>query len=126
MTTEVDSATPPDAGPATTPLPPLVLDEFQKLPLRDLIRLNEEAGLRIRTDCTRRHLVLDRARHSLHAGGVVTGTGLLERNQDTWNLRWTAYDLRPGPDDVFVPYALIKKLTLQPGVMVEEIGRAHV
>jgi transcription termination factor Rho len=49
----------------------------------------------------------------------VTGTGLLERSQDFWNLRWTAYDLRPGPDDVFVPYALIKKLSLQPGVMVE-------
>ncbi|MFM8984430.1 MAG: transcription termination factor Rho, partial [Spartobacteria bacterium] len=118
MSTVVDSAMPPDTEPAQAPAP-LALDSIQKLPLRELIRLNEEAGLRIRTDCTRRHLVVDQARQRLHSGGLVTGTGLLERSQDHWNLRWSAYDLRPGPDDVFVPYALIKKLSLQPGVMVE-------
>lgn len=110
---------PPEAAPEKPPLTPLVLDGIQKLPLRELIRLNAEAGLRIRTDCTRRHLVQDRARHHLFGGGLVTGTGLLERNQDSWNLRWTAYDLRPGPDDVMVPYGLVKKLSLQPGVMIE-------
>lgn len=119
MSTVVDPTTSPDSVPERTPPAPLVLDDFQKLPLRELIRENADAGLRIRTDCTRRHLVLDRARHNLHGGGLVTGTGLLERNQESWNLRWTAYDLRPGPDDVMVPYALIKKLSLQPGVMVE-------
>jgi transcription termination factor Rho len=118
MSTVVDPAMPPENEPAQA-LAPLALDSIQKLPFQELIRLNEEAGLRIRTDCTRRHLVLDQARQRLHAGGRVTGTGLLERSQDFWNLRWTAYDLRPGPDDVFVPYALIKKLSLQPGVMVE-------
>ena len=118
MSTVVDTTMPPENEPAEVPAP-LALDSIQKLPLRELIRLNEEAGLRIRTDCTRRHLVLDQARQRIHARGLVTGTGLLERSQDFWNLRWTAYDLRPGPDDVFVPYALIKKFSIQPGVMVE-------
>ena len=118
MSTVVDPAMPPENEPAQA-LAPLALDSIQKLPFQELIRLNEEAGLRIRTDCTRRHLVLDQARQRLYAGGRVTGTGLLERSQDFWNLRWAAYDLRPGPDDVFVPYGLIKKLSLQPGVMVE-------
>ena len=55
----------------------------------------------------------------LRAACLVTGTGLLERAQDAWNLRWPAYDLRPGPDDILVPSALVKKLALQPGVMLE-------
>lgn len=118
MSTVVDPAMPPEGESAET-LPPLVLNEIQKLPLRELIRLNEESGLRIRTDCTRRHLVFDQARHRLHLAGRVTGKGLLERSQDSWNLRWSAYDLRPGPDDVMVPFALIKKFSLQPGVMIE-------
>jgi hypothetical protein len=67
MSIVVDPANPPEAESAKIPLTPLVLDEIQKLPLRELIRLNDEAGLRIRTDCTRRHLVFDRARHNLHA-----------------------------------------------------------
>lgn len=116
MSTEVDSDT---ASVPAAEIPPLVLNEIQKLPLRELIRLNEESGLRIRTDCTRRHLVVDQARHRLYAGGRVLGTGLLERSQDFWCLRWAAYDLRPGPDDVTVPYALVKKFSLQPGVMLE-------
>ena len=110
---------PPEAAPAKPQVPPIVLQEIQKLPLRELIRLNEAAGLRIRTDCTRRHLVLDLVRQTLQAGSHVTGTGLLERAQDTWNLRWPAYDLRPGSDDILVPQALVKKLSLQPGVMLE-------
>lgn len=118
MSTVVDPAMPPEGESAET-LPPLVLNEIQKLPLRELIRLNEESGLRIRTDCTRRHLVFDQARHRLHLAGRATGKGLLERSQDSWNLRWSAYDLRPGPDDVMVPFALIKKFSLQPGVMIE-------
>jgi transcription termination factor Rho len=118
MTTEVDPALPPKSESAEAP-PPLVLNDIQKLPLWELIGLNERAGLRLRTDATRRHLVFDQARHRLHAGGRVTGTGLLERSQDSWNLRWAAYDLRLGPDDVMVPFAQIKKLSLQPGVMVE-------
>lgn len=118
MSTVVDPAMPPEGESAETP-PPLVLNEIQSLPLKELIRLNEESGLRIRTDCTRRHLVLDQARHRLYARGSVVGKGLLERSQDSWNLRWSAYDLRPGPDDVMVPFALIKKFSLQPGVMIE-------
>ena len=62
MSTVVDPAMTPETESAQAP-PPLVLDSIQKLPLRELIRLNEEAGLRIRTDCTRRHLVVDQARH---------------------------------------------------------------
>lgn len=97
---------------------PIVMNELQKLPLTALIELSVEAGLRIRTDLTRRHLVVDQVRHSLHKGGVVTATGLLERDQEGSSLRFTAYDLRPGVDDLLVPHALIKKFSLQSGLML--------
>ena len=98
---------------------PLVMNELQKLPLTALIELSVEAGLRIRTDLTRRHLVVDQVRHSLHNGGTVTATGLLERAQEGSSLRFTAYDLRPGVDDLLVPHALIKKFSLQSGLMLQ-------
>ena len=97
---------------------PLVMNELQKLPLTALIERSVEAGLRIRTDLTRRHLVVDQVRHSLHNGGAVTATGLLERDQEGSSLRFTAYDLRPGVDDLLVPHALIKKFSLQSGLML--------
>ena len=120
MSTVVETTMPPEAPPAPAPPPTLVMNALQRLPLRDLVDLTHEAGLRLRTDFTRRHLVLDLVRHRLLAGGRVTGTGLLERAPDSsWNLRWTAYDLRPGPDDVLVPFPWIKKNSLQPGLMIE-------
>jgi len=116
----VETAMPPsEAVPEKETPQPLFLNDIQRLPLHELIDLVRQSGLRLRSDFTRRHLVLDLARQRLHAKGRVTATGLLERSQDQWNLRWTAYDLRPGPDDVFVPYPLIKKSQLQPGVMLE-------
>ena len=116
----VETAMPPsEAVPERETPQPLFLNDIQRLPLHELIDLVRQSGLRLRSDFTRRHLVLDLARQRLHAKGRVTATGLLERSQDQWNLRWTAYDLRPGPDDVFVPYPLIKKSQLQPGVMLE-------
>ena len=97
----------------------IVMNELQKLPLTALIERSVSAGLRIRTDLTRRHLVVDQVRHSLQNGGVVTATGLLERAQEGSNLRFAAYDLRPGVDDLLVPHALIKKYSLQSGLMLQ-------
>jgi transcription termination factor Rho len=103
----------------TRPTDPLLINELQKLTLNSLIERSLEAGLRIRPDLTRRHLVVDQVRHRLSSGGTVTGTGLLERGQDGATLRWTAYDLRPGADDLLVPQAIIKNFSLHSGLMLE-------
>jgi transcription termination factor Rho len=107
----------------TAPPVPLVVNDLQKLPLRELLDLATQAGLRLRTDFTRRHLILDLIRHRLSSGGVVTGTALLERSQESAALRWAAYDLRPGPDDVTVPRDLAKKYALQSGIMLHCVLR---
>lgn len=98
--------------------PPLVINELQKLRLKELIDLMEKSGIRLRMDFTRRHLVVDLIRHQLFQGGIVTGTGLMERSQDNGTLRWTAYDLRPGPEDITIPHQLVRKFSLHAGVMI--------
>jgi len=109
------SATDTSPSPQTT----LMMNELQKLPLNALIDRSIEAGLRIRSDLTRRHLVVDQVRHHLSTGGIVLATGLLERSQEGSNLRWSAYDLRPGVDDLLVPQSLIKTFSLQSGLMMQ-------
>jgi len=116
MTTEEAAPAPP---PAAEPPPPLSVNELQKLTLKEIAARSTDLGLRTRYEFTRRHLILDQVRHQLHLGGTATGTGLLERTQDFHVLRWPAADLRPGPDDIFVPNALVKKFSLQPGLMLE-------
>ncbi len=104
---------------AAEPQLSIVINDLQRLPLRDLISGNKALGLRIRPDSTRRQFITDRIRHALTRGGRVTGAGLLERVQDHSAIRWAAHDLRPGPEDLTIPHALIRKYALQPGVMLE-------
>ncbi len=97
---------------------PLSLNELQKLPLDQLLARAHETGVRVRPDSTRHHLILDQARRQLSLGGVLTGTGLLERIGDSGTLRWAAFDLRPGPEDVSVPSAMLRQHGLQSGLML--------
>ena len=106
-------------SPTTPEAPaPLLINELQKLPLSEILRMAVESGLRLRPDLTRRQLILDQIRYQLARGGTATGTALLEKTPDAGVLRWTAYDLRPGADDVTVPHQLMRKFSLQPGVML--------
>jgi transcription termination factor Rho len=110
-----------DITPAESPTDvpaQFVINDLQKLRLKELIELMEKSGLRLRVDFTRRHLVVDLIRHKLSHGGMVTGTGLLERTQDSGTLRWTAYDLRPGPEDITIPHQLVRKFSLHSGLMI--------
>ena len=103
----------------TDPPEPLSLNDLQKLPLEDLLTRAQEVGVRVRPDATRHPLILDQARFQLSKGGILTGTGLLERNADSGVLRWAAFDLRPGPEDVFVPHTMLRQYGLQSGLMLK-------
>lgn len=98
---------------------PLSLNDLQRLPLDGLIARANEWNLRVRSDATRHHLVLDQARHQLNLGGILHGRGLLEKNGDAGIVRWAAFDLKPGPEDVFVPPAMMRQFGLQPGLMLD-------
>ena len=64
-------------SPTTSATPaPLLINELQKLPLSEILRMAVESGLRLRPDLTRRQLVLDQIRYQLSRGGTATGTAL--------------------------------------------------
>ncbi len=102
---------------------PLVLNDLQRLPLADLLVRAGEVGVRVRPDSTRHHLVLDQARRQLELGGRLTGHGILERTGESGVIRWAAFDLKPGPEDVYVPPGLIRRSGLQAGLGLEFVIR---
>jgi len=99
-------------------LEPLSLNDLQTLSFEKLIARAIELNVRVRPDGSRHHLILDLARLHLTKGGVVTATGLLELNGEQGVLRWPIYNLKPGPEDVLVPTALLRPLGLRAGLMV--------
>lgn len=117
----IDTVESLNAAPEAS-LPPvpgnLDLGELQSLPLSELADRARELALKVRPDATRRHLVVDQARDQLNRGGTLEAMGLLEINGDVGTLRWPSFQLRPGPDDVLVPAALIRAHRLRAGLMV--------
>lgn len=106
-------------NPASPPtLEPLCLNTLQTLSLDKLMARAAELGIRLRPDSSRHHLVLDQAKYQLGQGGVVLATGLLELTGDSGVLRWPAFNLRPGPEDVLVPASLLRPLDLRPGLFL--------
>lgn len=99
-------------------LEPLCLNTLQTLSLPKLIERAESLGIRLRPDSTRHHLVLDQAKHQLTQGGEVRATGLLEMSGDNGVLRWPAFNLRPGPEDVLVPSAMLRPLEVRSGLFL--------
>ncbi len=107
------------------PAPPeaLSLNTLQALSIRDLTTRAHELGLRLRPEASRHHLILDQAKAQLTQGGRLEATGFLEFSGDNAVLRWPAFSLKPGPEDVFVPANLLRPLNLRSGLMVRCVLR---
>ena len=98
--------------------PALALNDLQQFSLEKLAARSNELGMRLRNETSRHHMVLDQARFHLAQGEAVFATGFLELTADHGVLRWPAFSLKPGPDDVTVPASLIRPLELRPGLML--------
>ena len=86
---------------------------------RALPSLTEEAhglGLRVRSEVTRRHVVLDLVRFRLSRGERCLAEGIFEQNGEHGLLRWPVFSLRPGPDDIFIHRDIIRSLKLRHGL----------
>ncbi len=118
MTNTVE--TPP--APSTIQ-PALALNDLQQFSLEKLAARSNALGMRLRNETSRHHMVLDQARFHLAQGGAVFATGFLELTADHGVLRWPAFSLKPGPDDVTVPASLIRPLELRPGLMLRCVLR---
>jgi transcription termination factor Rho len=113
MTETVENPPPPSAIAQ-----PLFLNDLQRLSLEKLTSRGAELGMRMRLEASRHHMVLDQARFHLGQGGAVFASGFLELTADHGILRWPAFSLKPGPDDVHVPASLLRPLELRPGLML--------
>lgn len=109
---------PVDTSAPSAPPEPLCLNDLQALSHDALVARAQDRGIRVRPDASRHHLTLDQARFQLSQGGTVLATGLLEVTGDQGVLRWPAFNLRPGPEDVLVPAALMRPHQLRSGVFV--------
>jgi transcription termination factor Rho len=112
------TATVENPPPAKAAAQPLTLNDLHRLSLEELARRGAELGIRPRPEGSRHHMVLDQARFHLAQEGEVFATGFLELAADHGFLRWPAFNLRPGPDDVTIPAALLHSLDLRPGLVL--------
>jgi len=112
MPATVEESTPPAAQAKVR------LNDLQAMSHTTLLDQAVELGLKLRPEATKRHLVLDHAKHYITSGIPVEATGLLEVNGDQGVLRWPAFGLRPGPDDVFVPPQMLRQYKLEAGLML--------
>ncbi len=109
------------SGPAATDRTPqtISLNTLHALGRNALIERAHTLGIRIRQEGSLHHLVLDQARYHLATGDAVEASGILELDGNRACLRWAEHSLRPGPDDIAVPPALIRDHGLRSGLKVK-------
>jgi transcription termination factor Rho len=115
MTDTVENSIPPQSLSAADTL---VLNDLQAMGLDKLSARAASLGIRLRPDSSRHHLVLDQARFHLTNGGTLLATGLLEVSGESGTLRWPRFNLKPGPEDVLVPAAMLRSLGIRSGLML--------
>ena len=72
--------------------------------------------IRVHPDRTRNQLVADILRHLTERGSEVLVDGVLEMASEAHGfLRWPRFSFRPGPEDIYVPAAIIRRYGLQSG-----------
>ncbi len=94
------------------------LDELQEKSVQELIATVKELNIRLRTEASRHHLVLDLARYFLSTGQKVSVEGILELSGEQGILRSLRFNFKPGVDDVHVPAALVRQYQLKPGLKI--------
>jgi len=114
MTDSVDPSSPPASALPDT----LVLNDLHRLKIEQLTERAQELGIRVRPDATRHHMALDQAKFFLSQNRRVEACGFLEMAGDNGVLRWTEFNLRAGPDDVFVPAPIMRSVGLRAGLML--------
>ncbi|MBC8001476.1 MAG: transcription termination factor Rho, partial [Opitutaceae bacterium] len=87
--------------------------------LRQLAERARSLRLRVNPDRSRRHLILDLLRAYGNRGTVTSVDGVLDLSGEHHGFLRSAPDnFRPGPDDPYVPPALISKFGLRSGNLV--------
>ena len=95
---------------------PNSLDTLHAAPLGELTEQARALGVRYNPERSRRHLVFDLLRARVERGIPTTVEGVAEISAENHGfLRWPRFDFRPGPEDVYLSTAQIKRFFLRNG-----------
>ena len=112
------------AGAATSAAPAqpratkeLWIDELNAATYNELLQRAEDLSVRVNPEKTRHHIVFDLLRAYASLGTVLYADGVLElaQNGNTGFLRWSRYNFKTLPQDVFVPAQVINQFSLRNG-----------
>src|SRR5215210_4153535 len=94
----------------------IAIADLHALTTPRLIERATELNIRINPERTRHQIVFGLVRfYTLH-GVTVLADGILELASESHAfLRWPLYSFRPGPDDIYVPSAHLRRYGLQSG-----------
>ncbi len=96
------------------------LDELKSLSAGDLLKLAEEIEIEEASNLRKQELLFAILKHRAEQGEVVSGGGVLEVLQDGFGfLRSPEANYLPGPDDIYVAPAQIRKFALRTGDIVD-------
>jgi len=132
MPADFPAGGPPAAVPASTPaelspeaMPARIhLDELHGLSTAVLTQRMQALRIRVHPDRTRNQLVADTLRALTERGVEVLVDGVLEMASETHGfLRWPRFSFRPGPEDIYVPAAVVRRFGLQTGHRI--VGRVR-
>lgn len=102
--------------PAPTQGQEIRLLDLQTTPFSQLLKRAESLSLKSTPDRSRHQLILDILKYHALNGDRLFADGILEMTAENYGfLRWTNYNFRAGPEDVYVPAALVKKYFLRAG-----------
>ncbi|HVE16544.1 MAG TPA: transcription termination factor Rho [Chthoniobacterales bacterium] len=118
--TDTTPTAPEPEQPAPAPREPIVvsLNFLQSLSRSDLAARAKEFTIRLRTDGSLHHLVVDQVRFHLQRGDTVTADGVFDIDGNRGLLRWEKFSFRSCPEDVSVPQAIVKQHNLRVGLKI--------
>jgi len=101
------------------------LQELKRLKPNELLALAEQAGIENASSLLKQEMVFAVLKKRAEDGEEITGEGVIEVLQDGFGfLRYPEANYLAGPDDIYVPPSIVKKLGLRTGDTVEGPIRA--
>ena len=101
------------------------LQELKRKKPSELLALAEDAGIENASSLLKQDMVFTLLKRAAEEGTEITGEGVIEVLQDGFGfLRYPEANYLAGPDDIYVPPAIVKKLGLRTGDTVEGVLRA--
>jgi len=101
------------------------LQELKKKNANELLAMTEQYGLENASSMRKQEMIFNLAKRMAEQGEEITGAGVIEVLQDGFGfLRAPEANYLAGPDDIYIPPAIVRKYGLRTGDTLEGVLRA--